>query len=171
MNKIEDIEPVGGGVYQSKGLGKCGRLPATVERILVPTDLSQESDRAIEYGLVLAQRFGAHLTLLHVYREPYAVEYMRGRYASDAVAEERMYFKNRLKYLAEEVRKVYGDCDIEFRDGLPCKEIIKTAKEQDADLIIISTHHYNWLMRLAYGCAAEEILRHAPCPLVILQVD
>ena len=144
------------------------QFPIGLERILVPTDLSTKSDRAIEYGLVLAQRFSAHLTLLHVYREGYAVKYLRGPHASDAASEQRKYFKNRLKSIVEEVRKLYVDCDAEFRDGQPCAEIVKTAKEQDADLMVISTHHYTWLTRLAYGCHAEEILRHAPCPLLIL---
>ena len=51
------------------------RLPIKVNRILVPTDLTKESDRAIEFGLVLARLFEAHLTLLHVYQDPF----LRGR--------------------------------------------------------------------------------------------
>ena len=147
------------------------RFPINVERILVPTDLSAESERAIEYGFVLAQRFGAHLTLLYVYNGPYAVEYMRGPQAYDKVLKERMYFKNTLKSIAEEVKKHYADCDFEFRDGVPSEEIVNTAKEQATDLIVISTHHYNWLTRLAYGCDAEEIMRRAPCPVLLLHKD
>ena len=171
MNTLADVEEAVDAVDRSKGLAGCERFPITVERILVPTDLSAGSDQAIEYALVLAQRFGAHLTLLHVYKEPYAVEYLRGPHAADAVAKERLYFKQRLESLAKELKKVYADCDFEFRDGQPCEEIVKVAKEQDADLIVISTHRYDWLTRLAYGCHAEEILRHAPCPLLILQVN
>jgi nucleotide-binding universal stress UspA family protein len=80
-----------------------------------------------------------------------------------------MHFKNTLNSIAEEVRKRYADCDTEFRAGEPCKEIVKLASEGGSDLIVISTHHYNWLTRLAYGCDAEQILRHAPCPILILQ--
>ena len=147
------------------------RLPVNVERILVPTDLSAESEKAIEYGIVLAERFGAHLTLLYVYKESYAVEYMRGPQACDEVLKERMYFKSALKSIAEEVKKHYADCDFEFRDGVPCEEIVNTAKERGVDLIVISTHHYNWLTRLAYGCDAEQILRYAPCPVLLLHKD
>ena len=50
----------------------------TIKRKLGPTDLSCPSDKAIEYGLALAQRFGAHLTLLYVFREPYAAQYVKG---------------------------------------------------------------------------------------------
>jgi len=81
MTKLSGIKGPVGTRYQSTGLSGRNRFPITFERILVPTDLTVESERAVEYGLVLAQRFGAHLTLLHVCKESYAVEYMRGLYA------------------------------------------------------------------------------------------
>jgi universal stress protein A len=170
MTNIPEIEVPIGARHQSTGLRGRDRFPITVERILVPTDLSAQSEGAVEYGFILAQRFGAHLTLLHVYKEPYAVEYMRGPHACDAVLNERMASKNALKSITEEVKKHYADCDFEFREGVPCEEIVKAAKEREIDLIVISTHHYNWLTRLAYGCDAEQILRHAPCPILLLRV-
>lgn len=169
MTNMPNIEaPIDVG-YQSTGFSGRDRFPIALEQILVPTDLSAESERAVEFGFVLAQRFGAHLTLLHVYKEPYAVEYARGPHACNAVLNERLHFKNVLESITEEIKKHYEDCDFEFRDGVPCEEIIKTAKERDIDLIVISTHHYNWLTRLAYGCDAEQILRNAPCPILVLQ--
>ena len=171
MTKLSGIKGPFGTRYQPTGLSGRNRFPITFERILVPTDLTAESERAVEYGLVLAQRFGAHLTLPHVCKESYAVEYMRGPHACDAVSNERMYFKKTLKSIAEEVKKRYADCGFEFRGGVPCEEIVTTAKERDIDLIVISTHHYNWLTRLAYGCDAEQILRHAPCPILLLQAN
>jgi len=152
-------------------LSRRARFPTSIRRILVPTDLTNESQRAIEFGLLLAQRFGARLTLLHVYQRPYAVEYLRGPTTSEEVWKQRMYFVNTLKFFANNVKERYADCDTEFREGEPCEEIVNMAKERDVDLIIISTHHYNWLTRLAYGCDAETILRHAPCPIVVLQAN
>ncbi len=148
------------------------RFPVNVKRILVPTDLTNESDRAIEFGLVLAKLFGAHLTLLHVYQDPsYAVEYVLGPHGYDRSLKERIYFEKTLKTTVEGLRKEYADCDSEFRDGAPCEEIVNTAKERDIDLIIISTHHYNWLTRLACGSDAEHILRNMPCPILIFQAN
>ena len=141
-------------------------FPSRSNEFWCPTN---ESDKAIESGVVLAKLFGARLTLLHAYQDPYyAVEYLLGPHAQDPALQDQTYFENALKTVAQGVRKEYPDCDIEFRDGEPCKEIVLTAKERDIDLIIISTHHYNWLTRLAFGCDAEQILRHAPCPILIL---
>jgi len=154
-------------------LSRRARFPTStsIKRILVPTDLTNESQRSIEFGLLLAQRFGARLTLLHVYQQPYPVEYLRGPNTSEEVWKQRMLFVNTLKYFANKVKEQYADCDTEFREGEPCEEIVNMAKERDVDLIVISTHHYNWLTRLAYGCDAETILRHAPCPIVVLQTN
>jgi nucleotide-binding universal stress UspA family protein len=82
-----------------------------------------------------------------------------------------MHFVDTLKLWEENVKERLADCDAEFRDGEPAEEIARTAKERDVDLIVISTHHYNWLTRLAYGCDAERILRHAPCPILIVQTN
>ena len=148
------------------------RFPVKVKRILVPTDLTNESQRAIEFGLFLAKPLGAHLTLLHVYQDPsYAVKYVLGPHDNDRVRQERTYLEKALKATAEDVRKECVDCDSEFRDGVPCEEIVNTAKERDIDLIIVSTHHYNWLTRLAFGSDAEHIVRNMPCSILLLQSD
>jgi nucleotide-binding universal stress UspA family protein len=155
---------------QSADFGGQDGLLIKFERILVPTDLTNESDGAIEFAVALAKLFRAHLTLLHVYQEPYyGIAYVLGPGAGDRTLPDWRYCENTLKTIAEGIRKEYPDCDIELRDGVPCEEIIHVAKEQDIDLIVISTHHYNWLTRLACGCDAEQIFRHAPCPILLLQ--
>jgi Universal stress protein family len=78
MTKIPQIDVPLGTRYQSTGLSGRDRFANTVKRILVPTDLRSESESAVEFGLALAKRFGARLTLLHIYKEPYAVDYIRG---------------------------------------------------------------------------------------------
>lgn len=143
----------------------------TIKRILVPTDLSSQSDKAIEYGLALAQRFGAHLTLLYVFREPYAAQYVRGPSANNSSLEERESCRKAIKAVVDRARELYPDCSALFGYGEPNEEIIKAAGEGEFDLAIISTHHYNWLMRLAYGSDADQILHHAPCPILVLNVD
>ena len=169
MNKVADVPTQVGVGCRSAQLGEHDRIPNIIKRILVPTDLTNESERAIEFSLALAKIFGAQLTLFHVYKEPYSVEYLRGPCAYDAVLENRRHFENTLNLIAEEARKRYPDCDTEFRDGEPCQEIVNMARERNIDLIVISTHHYNWLTRLAYGCDSERILHHAPCPVLIMK--
>jgi len=171
MTNSADSKPANNGDHHFRLADRHARIPVSVKRILVPTDLTEESQKTIHFGLALAQRFGANLTLLHVYKQSYAVQFVRGLNSSDEVWNDRMHFVGILKLWEEYVKERFADCDAEFRDGEPVEEIARTAKERDVDLIVISTHHYNWLTRLAYGCDAERILRHAPCPILIVQTD
>ncbi len=166
MTNIADIDESVGQKHQAPE--KHALAPIAIKQILVPTDLTEESQKAVSYGLVLARCFGAHLTLLHVYQEPYSVDYLRGPQACAAVSELRRNSEIALAALLEQVAEQYADCSAEFRYGALCEEIVKTAKEREIDMIVISTHHYNWLMRLAYGCDAEQILRRASCPILIV---
>jgi nucleotide-binding universal stress UspA family protein len=168
MTNIADIEESLGQKIQAPGKCIQASVPIDIKQILVPTDLTEESQKAVSYGLVLARCFGAHLKLLHVYRDPYSVDYLRGPQACAAVSELRRNSEIALAALLEQVAEQYADCSAEFRYGSVCEEIVKTAKEREIDLIVISTHHYNWLMRLAYGCDAEQILRRTPCPILIV---
>jgi nucleotide-binding universal stress UspA family protein len=171
MNNSIDSTPANDADHHFRLADRHARIPVSVKRILVATDLTEESQKTIHFGLSLAQRFGAHLTLLHVYKQSYAVQFVRGPNSSDEVWNDRMHFVGTLKLWEENITERYADCDTAFRDGEPAEEIARMAKERDVDLIVISTHHYNWLTRLAYGCDAERILRYAPCPILIVPTD
>lgn len=153
---------------ETKGRGQT--CPA-IKRILLPTDLSPRSDKALEYGLSLAQRFGAHLTLFYAYKESYASQYSRGPHAYDNALMEKNSCQEALRIAGEKLRARYADCDAVFGYGEPDEEIVKAAREGKFDLIVVSTHHYNWFSRLAFGSDADQILHHAPCPIVVLQVE
>jgi nucleotide-binding universal stress UspA family protein len=145
-------------------------FPNSIRRILVPTDLTNDSEGAIEAGIVLARSFGAKLTLLHVYDVTRYLEisHLVGRYAVDAMVEDRKYCQRELREIAEEIKRHYPDCDTVLREGLPGEEIVRTARELDIDIIIVSTRPSKWLMPVACGGDAEGLLRSAPCPILFL---
>ena len=55
------------------------------------------------------------------------------------------------------------------RDGAPFDEICKAAKEIESDLIVIATHGYTGLKHVFLGSTAERVVRHAPCPVLIVR--
>ena len=168
MTGIANAKAPGSRTNPRSGRRVQAPVSMTVKHILIPTDLREKSEKAVNYGLVLARRFGAHLTLLHVYRDPYSVDYLRGPQACAAVSKLRCDAQMDLAAMLGKVAEQYADCSAEFRYGAVCEEIARTVKEREIDLIVISTHHYGWLTRFAYGCDAEQILRHAPCPILIV---
>ena len=59
--------------------------------------------------------------------------------------------------------------DALVRIGKPYAEIIHTANEWDIDLIIIATHGYEGLKHVFLGSTAERVVRHAPCPVLVVR--
>ena len=53
-----------------------------------------------------------------------------------------------------------------IRKGKPFLEIIRFAKENDIDLIIIGTHGRSGLEHIIFGSTAEKVVRKAPCPVL-----
>ncbi len=141
----------------------------TLKKILVPTDFSAASGKALEYAAALAAQFDAAVTLLHI-AEVGSIGYEHG--ASDFPRME-----SQLRIAAE---KQIADClkdssavEIKVGRGWPFggkrAYHVETARKQRADLIIISTHGFSGLDRLIMGSTAERVVRHAPCPVLVVR--
>jgi universal stress protein C len=137
--------------------------------ILVPTDLTVESRKAIAYAVSLAKTLNAHLTLLHIYKEPHRLEYMRGPDVCAARDRQRQYTENALELLGKQVKGEYANCSTEFREGTLCGELANAVKELPADLMVISTRGDKWFRRIAYACEADAIVRLSPCPVLVVR--
>jgi nucleotide-binding universal stress UspA family protein len=53
--------------------------------------------------------------------------------------------------------------------GSPATEIVKAAKEWQADVIVIGSHGRRGLVRTLLGSVAEHVMRHAPCPVLVVR--
>ena len=146
-----------------------------VNRILVPTDFSDNSKAAIEYGCELARQFKAELHLLNVVEnniEAYSVEmdmFGIANYPCDVVEAE----KRATKLLDDLPGSTANDYSIVRKTevGFPCSGIIQYAKTNDIELIVISTHGHTGLTHLLMGSVAENVVRTAPCPVLTVRPD
>jgi nucleotide-binding universal stress UspA family protein len=55
------------------------------------------------------------------------------------------------------------------RNGTAFDEIVRAAGSLRADLIIIATHGYTGLKHVLMGSTAERVVRHAPCPVLVVR--
>lgn len=140
--------------------------PLRIRTILVPLDLSEESYRALEFAAPLAQRLGATLQVVHVYEGT--------RQLSSIAISPVLWSDKELTWrLAEQVRRRFGrrprteHCHI--RTGKPFQEIVATAGEIKADLIVIATHGHSGFKHLTLGSTTEKAIRHAPCPILVVR--
>ncbi|MCE9607010.1 MAG: universal stress protein [Planctomycetia bacterium] len=134
-------------------------------KILFPTDFSSKGEAALEYAAALARERNALLVIVHVQEPP--VMYGDGAYYYGAPEPDADVLRNML--LAVKPHDSAVACDYRFVQGLPAQAILSAAKEQDVDLIVMSSHGRTGLSRLLMGSVAEEVMRGAACPVMVVK--
>jgi universal stress protein A len=113
---------------------------------------------------------GADVALLYVVPTPAYVggEYGIVDYSAIEAAMRAAGEQNLATFLTEEVR---GKAPTEsvVRSGSPSVEIVKFAKSWPADVIVIATHGNTGLKHVLLGSVAEQIVRHGPCPVLVVR--
>jgi universal stress protein A len=140
-----------------------------LKRILVPIDFSKPSLKALRYAVPVAEQFGGQIFLICVLERASYVAGMENM--ALVVPEKALAEEARVKLLAlarEEIEEVVP-VDAEVRIGKPFVEIVELAKEKSIDLIILATHGYTGLKHVLMGSTAEQVVRHAPCPVLVVR--
>lgn len=136
------------------------------QRVLVPSDFSAPSLKALHYATALASE---SVHLLHVFEPLPSLVVAQALSALEADDEVAAKCSRELERIADPHRR--GDLQIacSVRAGVPGPEITDFASEWRADLIILSTHGRTGLRHLLLGSVAEKVLRHASCPVLLLR--
>ena len=143
-----------------------------IKRILVPTDFSDNSERAVRYAAELAEKFQSEVVLLHVVQDlalilPDAV--MPIAVATPDLNNMIASAKTGLANLVASLNLAHLNPKVEVRVGNPPSEIVSAASDLKADLLCISTHGRTGLAHFLLGSVAEKIVRHAPCPVLTVR--
>ncbi|MBE0541821.1 MAG: universal stress protein [Verrucomicrobia bacterium] len=139
-----------------------------INRVLVPVDFSAPSREMLQYAADFARQFRASLLLLHVVQQinvPSRVAY----YATGlqlAVLHEGM---KQLAEWAERFVPAGVEAGQSVLAGTPYDVIVQTAHREQVDLIIIATQGLTGLKRLFPGSTAGRVVRHAPCPVLVVR--
>jgi universal stress protein A len=151
-------------------LARSSALPFTIQNILVPVDFSACSKKALAYALPFARQFGATITLAHVLQiSPIAgTEFTEVDFLA-LEARARKDCQDALQTLAEEQIAQGFSIRTHLASGRAWPEIVELAKQQKTDLIIISTHGHTGLKHVLLGSIAENVVRHAPCPVLVVR--
>lgn len=137
--------------------------------IVVPTDFSPASERAIMHARELAERFGASVLLLHVVEDPYAAAAWSEAFLAMPDIREPLR-QEALKRLEEAASAFAGlPTTMEAVVGTPAATIVKAAADRSADLIVMGTHGRSGVAHLLLGSVAERVIRLAPCPVLTVR--
>ncbi len=169
-----------------------------LQKIMVACDFSPDSKLAFDYGLSLAQEFQAEIYLSHVikpteYIELKASDYINVVPANFAHWHNTDYFEMQKKVTEENRKKIKAlrkrlerqlyymlpeDCKnwctphTDVLTGEPYEELVKYAKEQKVDMIVLGIRGHTLWENLLVGSTTDRVIRHAPCPvLAVRQVE
>jgi universal stress protein A len=140
-------------------------------KILVPTDFSEYSDKALKQALDVARQYGGKVYLLHVLSvyPQYVVEYpvpqdlleARQKHGEDAARGEIANQRDKFPQ-AKEVEVIP-----EIARGLTYEVILQKAEEEGIDLIVIASLGQSGIARYLIGGVARNVLKGAKCPVLI----
>ena len=134
-------------------------------RVMVALDGSACSARALQVAATLATALGAQIGLVHSIDpklvidsgipvdQMWAILRREGQELLDTAAAAIPAHPHPWKFL---------------REGPPAQELLAAAREWHAALLVLGTHGRSGVTRLLLGSTAEAVLRHAPCPVVIV---
>lgn len=145
------------------------RAAMAVRNVLFATDFSSTSEAALPYATAIGRHFGSTLHAAHVLSDAGllmmtgGVDYVSmGTLYEDAQAEA----KEKLDRLAPLLEGIPHRCHVGH--GQVWKNLAAIVDENGIDLIVVGTHGRGGLGKLLLGSVAEDILRHAPCPVLTI---
>src|SRR2546428_466181 len=144
-----------------------------IRSILFPTDFSECGNYALGYAASLARTFGARIICLHVIEPIVPTVGYTGMTEPLPIAD----ITEQLEDSAERELPKLAECEecsgLEIEEvivhGEAASEIVRVAKERATDLIVISSHGRTGLGRILFGSTAEAVVRHAPCPVLVVK--
>lgn len=144
------------------------------KKILVPTDFSDNSDRAFHIALSIASKYQSRIFLLHVINsliQQSVADYGIDQNIVDRVANESIVFSN--EKLQEKIDKNHNVGNVkvisDVRRGQPYEEILKEASERKIDLVVIASNGKTSLKKYVMGSVAEKVMKEAKCPVLLVQ--
>ncbi len=145
-----------------------------LNNILVPTDCSELSKEATKYAIKFAKQFQAKLTLLLVTpTEPLAVLNDYGYFSPELhqklVLESTKRAEAELSEFWDSVTDPEVQCKLINAKGDPFTEIIRYAKENETDIIIMGTHGHTGIKHILMGSVAEKVVRYSPQPVLTVK--
>ena len=135
------------------------------KKILFCTDFSRLSDAALPLAEMVARGKEADIIVVHVQEPP--TTYMAGEFYYGPLEPDPATLKQLLHRVVPADPNV--SCKHEMIQGDPATEILRIAKENKVEMIVMSSHGRTGLERILMGSVAEKVVRRAPCPVLIFK--
>ena len=142
------------------------------KKVLFCTDFSENSDYAFEFAYGIAKRDDGLLYILHVIPRNPNQEMIRGYISEDILRNIQKGLEQELddNYKERYTKKIEDAVEFEVvtKSGREDEEIIKFAKKETVDIIVMGTHGKTGIEHVLFGSVAEKVLRRSPFPLFVI---
>lgn len=137
------------------------------DKILVPFDGSENSEKGLKYACWLANKLGAIMTVLYVVDIPgtgdSAVLSVRSLISDGRKVLERA------KKIVEEQKCTHTKYYLRHGVGNPANEIVRLGKDGVFSMIVMAATSHTALSHLLMGSVSDAVVHHAPCNVVIVR--
>jgi universal stress protein A len=137
----------------------------------VPVDFSECAKEGAKYASVFATQVGADLLLLNVTSPPNYTAADPNIVPPDwpqLLETARLAAADRLDEMVNFLPLVGISAETQVAVGTPIEELVSATARPDIDLVIISTHGYTGLRHVLLGSTAEQLVRLAHCPVLVV---
>jgi len=146
----------------------------SIHQLLVPVDGSPTSTKALDIAIGLARLNGAHIRLFHVIDE---LDHVNGFETPKTYREEMLPLMRaggekmlaQMRCRATEQGLVCDSVLVESGAGRVCEQVAEEARLVHADMVVLGSHGRRGLARMLMGSDAEQIVRHAPVPVLVVK--
>jgi len=140
-----------------------------IGRIILPTDGSEEANRAARKAIYIAKHVGVEVIALYVVDTPFLTRYSSGE---DILTPDILsLIKREGRIVLNKVEKMGKRAGVKITtkmvEGIPDEEIIKIARKND--LIVMGSKGKTALDRILLGSVSEKVVHYAPCPVMIVR--
>ena len=140
----------------------------SIKTLLCPVDFSQMSRAVLDYAVFMAQSHQAQLKLIHVVDQLHGFDSYKILHMTAIEIPHEMERQARTQ-LKELVATLPIPATFDIRFGRAADEIVIQAKEDEVELIVMGSHGRSGISHLLVGSVAESVVRHAPCPVLVVR--
>lgn len=141
----------------------------TIQKILVPTDGSDYSVRAAEYGISVAKAHDAEIVFVYVVDELVIDMFPKGEKRDEVEAELKNDGRRFLNYAIGLAEKAGVKSTSMLLKGRPFEQIVNATKSFDVDLVVMGTYGRRGADRILMGSVAERVIEYAVCPVLVVK--
>ena len=148
---------------------KLGLNFKSIKKILIPTDGSEHSIRAAQYGISIAKMVGAQITAVFVVDEYVLDQIAKITERETAVRELEEQGKVNVNFVKDMAGKEGISTTSLIAQGRPFERIVHIAKDLNVDLIVMGTYGRRGTDRILIGSVTERVIEYVSCPVLVIK--